>query len=210
MYKQKQTLIAMAALSCFSLSACSGDNDPTMIKEEPSAITKTEDKKAEPKLDKKVSIQTEPEHKELDAPLHSEPEEMTPEETRATIEKSLIDIKSDAAISGKITTFFEHNILIYGLSYAPEDIENTNPIGYFIEINDESILDGDGMPDEDAFFSALQSPEGEIWNKENASALLESVINISAESILMSLSPKTQESASDNTSEPNKADNTSS
>lgn len=194
----KRTSLSLAVITAlsFPLTACSGDDNASANVTPAKEQAPMKDAQAAPSeaKEKAVTDAGKGGAKKSDAVAPKEP---TAEEAKQALIEKISALTTGSAIDSDVADLFSNNDLYYGLDYAPEDIENEKPVGYFITLNDTNVINDKGELDYDAFVKSLKAPEDETWDQEKLEALTESAINIVAESLLMNINaPKEPEDSS--------------
>lgn len=176
--KQEIKMLATLGILSLSLPACSGDNGETggdninpSVKSETMVGKNTSNEKSEPMVGKNTSD-----------------EKSEPKEKEMSLKDAIASLKTPSPFSEHADAFFKsQNVLTYGLTYEDDDVENEKPTGFFINVNDASVIDSDGKRDLKAFKASLkENTLGEL-SDEDMEGLFESLINIASESLTMFL-----------------------
>ena len=176
--KKEIKMLATVGILSLSLPACSGDNGETggdninpSVKSETMVGKNTSDGKSEPMVKKNTSD-----------------EKSEPKEKEMSLKDAIASLKTPSPFSEHADAFFKsQNVLTYGLTYEDDDVENEKPTGFFINVNDASVIDSDGKRDLKAFKASLkENTLGEL-SDEDMEGLFESLINIASESLTMFL-----------------------
>tara|TARA_B100000929_G_scaffold107918_1_gene85457 strand:- start:75507 stop:76133 length:627 start_codon:yes stop_codon:yes gene_type:complete len=176
--KQEIKMLATLGILSLSLPACSGDNGETggdninpSVKSETMVGKNTSNEKSETMVGKNTSD-----------------EKSEPKEKEMSLKDAIASLKTPSPFSEHADAFFKsQNVLTYGLTYEDDDVENEKPTGFFINVNDASVIDSDGKRDLKAFKASLkENTLGEL-SDEDMEGLFESLINIASESLTMFL-----------------------
>ena len=176
--KQEIKMLATLGILSLSLPACSGDNGETggdninpSVKSETMVGKNTSNEKSETMVGKNTSD-----------------EKSEPKEKEMSLKDVIASLKTPSPFSEHADAFFKsQNVLTYGLTYEDDDVENEKPTGFFINVNDASVIDSDGKRDLKAFKASLkENTLGEL-SDEDMEGLFESLINIASESLTMFL-----------------------
>ena len=176
--KQEIKMLATLGILSLSLPACSGDNGETggdninpSVKSETMVGKNTSNEKSETMVGKNTSD-----------------EKSEPKEKEMSLKDAIASLKTPSPFSEHADAFFKsQNVLTYGLTYEDDDVENEKPTGFFINVNDASVIDSDGKRDLKAFKASLkENTIGEL-SDEDMEGLFESLINIASESLTMFL-----------------------
>ncbi len=176
--KQEIKMLATLGILSLSLPACSGDNGETggdninpSVKSETMVGENTSNEKSETMVGKNTSD-----------------EKSEPKEKEMSLKDAIASLKTPSPFSEHADAFFKsQNVLTYGLTYEDDDVENEKPTGFFINVNDASVIDSDGKRDLKAFKASLkENTLGEL-SDEDMEGLFESLINIASESLTMFL-----------------------
>ena len=176
--KQEIKMLATLGVLSLSLPACSGDNGETggdninpSVKSETMVGKNTSNEKSETMVGKNTSD-----------------EKSEPKEKEMSLKDAIASLKTPSPFSEHADAFFKsQNVLTYGLTYEDDDVENEKPTGFFINVNDASVIDSDGKRDLKAFKASLkENTLGEL-SDEDMEGLFESLINIASESLTMFL-----------------------
>ena len=176
--KQEIKMLATLGILSLSLPACSGDNGETggdninpSVQSETMVGKNTSNEKSETMVGKNTSD-----------------EKSEPKEKEMSLKDAIASLKTPSPFSEHADAFFKsQNVLTYGLTYEDDDVENEKPTGFFINVNDASVIDSDGKRDLKAFKASLkENTLGEL-SDEDMEGLFESLINIASESLTMFL-----------------------
>ena len=176
--KKEIKMLATVGILSLSLPACSGDNGETggdninpSVKSETMVGKNTSNEKSETMVGKNTSD-----------------EKSEPKEKEMSLKDAIASLKTPSPFSEHADAFFKsQNVLTYGLTYEDDDVENEKPTGFFINVNDASVIDSDGKRDLKAFKASLkENTLGEL-SDEDMEGLFESLINIASESLTMFL-----------------------
>tara|TARA_Y100001973_G_scaffold50314_3_gene74688 strand:- start:1387 stop:1974 length:588 start_codon:yes stop_codon:yes gene_type:complete len=180
--KKEIKMLATVGILSLSLPACSGDNDDGI----PEAST----------VKKESILKNEGGAGSLDAGEKSDntvskdttAEKGGPKEKKVTLKDAIASLKTSSPFSEHADAFFKsQNVLTYGLTYEDDDVENENPTGFFINVNDVSVVDSNGKSDLKAFEKSLKENTLSELSEEDMAGLFESLINIASESLSMFL-----------------------